>query len=155
MSDPQTPPPPPTFRDLAFHGAENAADGLLSGVPELRSVLVVFDWAVPVGTEVAPGVAFTRGPDGLPAEVRNPLPLFGLLQQHGRMGLALATRFQQILLAANQAADDMAKRINERKRELEVLTDAAARLEERVAAVRAAAPAAEGGPPGDQPAGGP
>lgn len=165
MNDPQTPtPPPPTFLDLAFHGAENAIDGLISGVPEIRSVGVFFDWGVPVGLDVPPGIAFTRGPAGGLEEVRHPLALFGLLQQHGRMGLSLATRFQQLLLAAHDTADNIAKLINERKRELDKLNEDIEAARRRAAVGffsfdasgtgDAPAPAA-GGPPGDQPPGGP
>lgn len=164
MSEPTQPPqPPPTFLDFAFHGAENAIDGLISGIPELRSVAVVFDWGVPVGADVPPGVVFTRGPDGGLEDVRHPLALFGLLQQHGRVGLFLATRFQQLLLAANETAEKMAKLINERQRQLDDLNARIAVTRGSTAAAALAADAAPGagpgpaagGPPGDEPPGGP
>lgn len=164
--------PPPTFIDIAFDGARDAAVEMILAVPELRSVEIVFDWAVPLGGDVPPGIALTRGVDGGVTEVRHPLPLFGLLQQHGRMGLSLATRFQQLLAAADETAAAISARIHERQQELDAVTEQnqdAERYRARLALsvseyehqlvelarrVRAAG-GPPGGPAGDGPDGGP
>lgn len=146
---PPPPPPepahPPTFLDFAFQAAENAADALIAGVPEVRSVMVLFDWGVPVSADVPPGVAYTRGPGGAPEEVRHPLGLFGLLQQHARMGLILTTRFQQMLRAADETAGQLSQVIHERQRQLDELDQAVAA---RQAALAGPAPGGGGGAAG-------
>ncbi len=129
---PTTPTPdadePPTFVDQAFKGIEDFAFESLKMCPEIRSLVVVVDWATGPLADVPFGAMIGRN-----GRVQSPVSLFGCMTQTVKMLAHQASAFQELLQSANTAAEEIANAIRSKRAEYAELESAVAKKKAEIA----------------------
>lgn len=139
--------PSTDFLTYALNAAARAAEGLLEETPELRSVAVVFDWSVPLGSEVVPGLTLARKEGGSYEPVKHVGGLYGLTRQSVRLTQKLHHQLVTALDQTNQLALNMAVNLREQRDELARLRAEIAEREARLRVLAVAATTPDAGLP--------